>query len=299
VGEAQLAQSPQCYAEIARAPELIRRLRAATFTVAINPESGEGRRSGGLIELRAIEGNDPERRVERARRAVSDMITVATTPTGMVRLQVTSARPGLSQAMAASLIDLINEFNLQTRQSNAAAESRFVQERLNETQASLRRTEDELRAFLEANRQFQNSPQLLFEHDRLQRELMHQQQMYTGLQESYENARITQVRDTPLITVVEPPRRPVYPDSRRIPLRALLGTLVGGMVGVLVAFLREFMFKGPARKDREYEMLQDAWLDTLSDLRLVARRARSATGSGFRARGGAGSKDHDELAGSR
>jgi uncharacterized protein involved in exopolysaccharide biosynthesis len=228
------------------------------------------------------------------------MIAVATTPTGMVRLEVTSARPGLSQAMAASLIDLINEFNLETRQSNAAAESRFVQERLNETQASLRATEDELRAFLEANRQFQNSPQLLFEHDRLQRELMHKQQLYTGLQESYENARIAQVRDTPLITVVEPPRRPVNPDSRRIPLRALLGVLVGGMVGVLIAFLREFVVRGPARKDPEYEKLQHAWTDTLADLRHLARRTRSSSGSGLGSRKeSSGSKDSDSLAGSR
>lgn len=283
VRQSDPTQSPQFYAEISTSRELLGRLLTDTFSVRADSDAHVATLEGSLADLLRVTGDEPEHRREQALRSVSRMINVSTTATGMVRLAVTSSWPELSEVLAARLIELINEFNLESRQSNAAAESRFVQERLEEARASLRRTEEDLGTFLEANRQFEGSPQLLFEYDRLQRQLQHQQQLYTGLQEAYESARITQVRDTPVLTVVETPERPVYPDSRRIPLRGLLGLLVGGFLGILVAFLRDFIAKGPDGQDPEYERLQDAWLETLADLRIasrIPRRAPRKTASG-------------------
>jgi len=90
-----------------------------------------------------------------------------------------------------------------TRQSQAAAERGFTEERMAEAQEELRAAENELQRFLQNNRQFQNSPELVFQHDRLQRRVAMRQQVYTSLVQSYEQARIDEVPNTPVITVVE------------------------------------------------------------------------------------------------
>jgi uncharacterized protein involved in exopolysaccharide biosynthesis len=272
----EATQSPQFYAEIATSRELLARLVADTFTVSTEVDGERTLMSGTLADLRQVEADSPEHRRERTLRMLSDeMISVNTTSTGMVRLAVTSPWPELSEAIATRVIELVNDFNLRRRQSNAAAESQFVRERLAAAEASLRGAEDELRAFLESNRQFQNSPQLVFEHDRFQREVLHRQQLYTRLQESYEDAQIAEVRDTPLITVVEQPERPVFPNSRRLPLRGLLGLFAGALIAFLIAFVRELAVRTSEDRDPEYERLQTVWADTLADFRLAPRGSSS------------------------
>lgn len=286
VPQVEPAQSPQFYAELLESRELLGRLLPDTFSVAFDPRTGAEAARGTLADFLQIEEEVVPLRREKTLRAVSTAISTSTTrETGIVHVQVTTPWAELSEAVAWRLIELVNEFNLKTRQTNAAAESRFIEERLTETGASLRHAEEELRTFLEANRQFQDSPQLLFEHDRLQRRVLHQQQLYTELQQSLERARITEVRDTPVITVVESPERPVYPDSRRVALWALLGLLGGGMVAVFFSFLREFLWNAPEGEDPEYERLQHVWRETLADLTVGRRRPTAAPASSARAKG--------------
>jgi uncharacterized protein involved in exopolysaccharide biosynthesis len=99
-------------------------------------------------------------------------------------------------------VELLNEFNLETRQSQALEEGRFVSARMAEAQEELREAEEALKTFLQQNRQFRNSPELVFEHDRLQRQVAMRQEIFTSLAQSHEQSRIDAVRDTPVITVI-------------------------------------------------------------------------------------------------
>lgn len=267
VPQAEPAQSPQFYAEFLGSREILGRLLADTFSVAAEPTTGTEPVLGTLADLLRIDGEEDLIRREETLRVLAEAVSTSTTrETGIVRLKVKTPWAGLSVAVARRLIELVNEFNLETRQLNAAAESRFVQGRLGETEMSLHDAEDQLRAFLETNRQFENSPQLIFEHDRLQRQVLHQQQLSTGLQEALESARIAQVRDTPLITVVEQPQYPVYPDSRYVLLRVILGLMLGAMGGLIFGLGRDFLRKGPEGEDAEYGKFRQVWGETLADI---------------------------------
>ena len=61
------------------------------------------------------------------------------------------------------------------------------------------------------------------------------QQIYTSLAQAYEQAKIEEVRDTPVITVLQPPEIPVLPNSRRVVVKTVLGFILGlGCAATLV-----------------------------------------------------------------
>lgn len=275
VPRADPSQSPQFYAELIGTREIAGRVLADTFQVARTRLWGDTVFvAGTLLDLLELDEGNPALRREEGIRWLQERAVRAAPggETGVVRLSVTTPWPAVSQRIAARLMELVNDFNLSTRQTQAGAERAFIEERLMETEGRLQEAEERLRRFLEANRQFQNSPELLFEHDRLQRQVTMRQQVFTSLSQAYEDARISEVRNLPLVTVVQPPEAPARPDPRRLPFKALAGLLAGAMVGLFHAFGREYMTRGREGGDREYDEFREIWADAVGDVRRVIRR---------------------------
>lgn len=159
--------------------------------------------------------------------------------TGLVRVTVSARWAPLAEQLAVRMLDLTNEFNLETRQSQASAERAFIEERLRMAQSELRSTEQNLEQFLRQNREFRNSPELLFRHQRLEREVGLRQSLVAGMAQSYEQARVAQVRNTPVITIVERPDGSALPQSRHTLVEALVAMIVGFAIGVALALAIE------------------------------------------------------------
>ena len=70
----------------------------------------------------------------------------------------------------------------------------------------------------------------------MQRDVSLRTQVYTGLLQSLEDAKAREVRSTPVITMFEKPQMPVVGDSRGSIQRAFLGVVIGGLLGLLIAF---------------------------------------------------------------
>jgi uncharacterized protein involved in exopolysaccharide biosynthesis len=169
----------------------------------------------------------------------------------------------------------VSAFNLTTRQSQAATERAFVEARVHAAEVELDTAEDALRAFLEANRDFSNSPMLQFQFEGLTRDVGLRQSVLTTLVQSYEQARISEVRDTPVITVLQAPYLPPGPDERRFLLVAALGIVLGGVMGVVLAFLVE-AYRNPARNDPAREDFQRTWDALVGSIPFVGGRRRQA-----------------------
>ena len=175
-------------------------------------------------------------RAELAVSALRGAITAAEVKDlSAVKVSVISKWPSVSLALAEKLVTSVNQFNLQTRKSQATAERKFVETRAAEAEGALRDAENRLQGFLQSNRTWSNSPQLTFEHNRMEREVGMRQQTYSSLLVNREEARIREVRDIPVITVLDAPRRPLMSESRKTLQRAILGGLAGGMLGMLMA----------------------------------------------------------------
>lgn len=252
--------SPDFYADLLKARVLLRPIARDTFVV---PELGGQRVS--FADLFQIEESRAERREERAVKLLTNEIvrTSVVNTTGVVKLSVATEWPSVSLAIATALVKEVNDFNRRTSQGEAAAERRFVEDRLAIAGAELREAEDRLEHFLVTNRQFDGSHELIFQHDRLQRDVSLQQQVFTSLTQSYEEVRIREVRDTPVITVIESPSVPTLPESRGRGFRVLLGLLFGGFVGVLVAFTSGMMALHRKHGDVELE----EFVGTLGEIR--------------------------------
>lgn len=275
------AESPQFYADFLRSRPMLRDVATSRFSFATDT----GPVSGTLVDIVRASGETPALRRERTIERLDNWITAAVTPkTGTVTLAVTTRDPALSRQIADRMLALINRFNLENRQTQAAAERRFAQQRLAEVSADLRAAENRLQAFLQQNRAFRGAASLEFEAARLQRDVTRAQRLTETLAEAYERAKIEAVRDTPLITIIEAPEQPVLPERRRLLLKGLLALVAGTLAGVVLAFARFVATRAETTASDEYKEYAVLKREALGDLTHPWRPIARAFGRRPRAR---------------
>lgn len=144
--------------------------------------------------------------------------------TGLVELSIKTKDPAISASILQHVLGELERFNQGARRSQASAERRFTERRFDEVRAELNSAEQRLVSFLQSNRDFEHSPMLRYEHDRLQRDVQLKQQVFQMLSQAVEQARIEEVRDTPVLTIIEPPSPPAVRDPRGLMMK-LIGAL--------------------------------------------------------------------------
>jgi uncharacterized protein involved in exopolysaccharide biosynthesis len=258
---------PTMYVEVLRSSAILEPVAFDTVVVA-----EERNRRVALLDLLEIEGETPALKADRGVKAVSGLVkSEEVKQLGGVRVSVTTRWPSVSFQLAEKLVHGVNQFNTETRQSQAAAERQFVEVQAGEAERALRVAEDRLQEFLERNRVFV-SPDLVLQRDRLQREVGLRQELYTTLMQSREEARIREVRNTPVITVLEHPRMPVLGEPRGSVQKAMLGTFIGGALGLLIAFIAQGV--SGAKREPNEEAQEFFRLVEEATPRFIGRRRR-------------------------
>jgi uncharacterized protein involved in exopolysaccharide biosynthesis len=254
-------ESPEFYQELLTSREVL----SGVVNRSYDPEPGAtNATSVPLLDLAEIGGDTEAERLERGLEWVRGVLTSSISrQTGVVSFSVTTLWPRVSFDMSTALLEAMQEFNLRTRRTQAQSERVFLEARVSAAGDELREAEGRLQAFLQQNRQFQNSPELQFQYERLQREVTMRQEVYTGLVQAYEEAKIREVRDTPVITVLEHPVIPARREARGTVLKGLLGMILGGFLGLGVVFAREMLSGEPTSDGAEFRR---AWAETKHDL---------------------------------
>jgi len=226
---AEASRSPAFYADLLRSREILSEVLAAKIP---------GLQSGDSITVYAlyrITGSTPERRLDEGVKALRSRITLAVDQrTNVVRVSVEAPHAVAARDVLQLLLDRLADFNVHTRQSTAGERRKFIEGRVATSEQQLRAAEESLRTFYERNGQWQNSPRLRFEEQQLNRQVAVQQELYLSLRREYETARIEEVNNTPVLTIID---HPAVPGRRVRPQRTITVLLVTIVVAILASAL--------------------------------------------------------------
>jgi uncharacterized protein involved in exopolysaccharide biosynthesis len=258
------AQTPQFFESVLRTRGILESVIQSTYHWHREQDS----LSGTLLDFLDISPGTPDQRMARASTRVLGRLDTSFNPkTGVVRVAFTSISPEISEQVNRRFLELLDQFNRETRRTQASAERQFTERRKEEVRLELRQAEDKLLAFLQSNRGFSSSSELAFQQERLQREVALQQQVYATLAQAYEQARVEEVRDTPVITIVDPPRHPLQPDRRRLLMKTALGIFLGLTLGSIAILAKIIIEQSADEENRDLEELTRLRAEILGELR--------------------------------
>ncbi len=259
--------SPDFFAEVLTSRELLRGTLLSQFDDPAPPASKRP-----LLDILAVRGTTQEERISegirRLERVVSQRVDRRT---GIVTLAVKGRPATLAAAVANRMVDLLNQFNLERLRSQSRERRRFAEERKNEAERELAEAENQHLRFLQANRRYADSPLLSFEENRLGRRVQLRQEVFQTLTREYEEARIAEVRDTPLLTIIDPA---VPPDRRSFPPRKLvvfLAMVASAMTALALVYLVEYRSAAQHADAPQYRRLVQAWTDAKTEIRTTLR----------------------------
>ena len=233
--------SPEFYSQLVKSPEVLTPVAARTYTM-----TREGQKQSGFIsKLYGYKTKTQDDVLTVSRDVLALKIRTNPDPmTGMVTVDFAAPAKDLSITLNREILASANNFLQERRSARAAAETKFMESRLNEARSQLAVAEANLRDFVSQNRQYQTSPQLNLQYMQLDRNVNLRQQVFVTLSQNYEQARIEAMRNVSLISVLQ---RPEYAVAKRVPslfrnvfLGFVLGTLVAmGLVTARTKLARE------------------------------------------------------------
>ena len=263
-------ESIDFYASLLNSTQLLRE------TVLSHFPNGPSSRAT-LVQWYRSRGRTADEKVRRTVDRLRDDSRISTDPkAGIVTLRVSAPSPLLAEQVNKRLLELVNEFNLRKRLSAAAAERVFIENRMAQAEAELIRAEAALQQFATHNRQLGSSPQLRLEQSRLERQVDLRQEVFVSLSQSYEQARVDEVRNTPLITIIDSPERSARRDRGGVVLSSLLGALLGLTLVVGLLIVSDYVGWLAVERPSEYQQFR-VQLNALNPLRFrpVAASGRS------------------------
>ena len=257
------SQSPQMYVDLLEMTALLWPVAQKEYRITTD----SGVITGNLQKLYRIKPDRPAVMKKKTIEALQGAVKGTVTPkTGVIFLTVSTGNPELSLQIARNLLEQVNIFNLTKRQEQAAAERAFAERQVGEKRAELRQAESELENFLESNRLYRQSPQLTLEYNRLERQVAMRNQIYTSLLSAYETARIEEVKDLPVINIIEPPEMAIGPDRRGGVKKTTIGLLIGFAIACMIAFVRDRMARNREAQTDDFLEFAELKREAIGDL---------------------------------
>ncbi|MGA9364070.1 MAG: Wzz/FepE/Etk N-terminal domain-containing protein [Bacteroidota bacterium] len=160
-----------------------------------------------LIQFWEIKGKTPEQAYEAGLKALGNGLDVSLDlKTGVVSISMETREPQLSADIINNITSELDKFIRTKRTTNASEQRKWIEGRLVEVKRDLEKSEGVLKEFRENNRRVIDSPQLLMEQDRLIREVQINSTLYIELKKQYELAKIEEIKNIPIINVMDPAR---------------------------------------------------------------------------------------------
>jgi len=147
----------------------------------------------------------------------------------IISLEILASEPQFAADIANEVASELDYFQRNFRQTNAGEQRKFLEQRVGEVKDDLAKAEERLKEFQEKNRRTEQSPQLQLEQGRLSRDVDLNSTLFIELKRQFELAKLDEIKNTPVVQVLDVARPPADHAS---PRRTIM---------VLVAFFLSFL----------------------------------------------------------
>tara|TARA_Y100000741_G_scaffold92303_1_gene68444 strand:- start:20201 stop:21379 length:1179 start_codon:yes stop_codon:yes gene_type:complete len=158
--------------------------------------------------------------------------------TGLIQVSIEMESPNLAAEVANFIGSEIQSYIQKQNTAKAIKEKLFISERLIVVKSELEKLEDDLKEFKERNRGYEVSPELFMIYSQKFREAEAKQQVYVTLQQQLELARISEVKQTPIINILDEARPPVSKSRPNRAIISLLSLLAGFLFGTSISIIK-------------------------------------------------------------
>ena len=158
--------------------------------------------------------------------------------TGLINVSIEMESPSLAAEVANFIGTQIQIYIQKQNTAKAVKEKLFINDRLIIVKNELEVLEDNLKEFKERNRGYEVSPELFMIFTQKFREAEAKQQVYVTLQQQLELARINEVRQTPIINILDEAKAPINKSRPNRTLILILSIFSGFLVGASISIIK-------------------------------------------------------------
>lgn len=197
---------------------------------------------------------------DKLRALLAGITTISTDKkTGTISIGVETECPELSLGITQRYLAELEQYNLHSRTTKAQVMEQYLARESAAREEILLITQDKLREFQEANRNWAqtSNPLILQELARLKRDVAILEQNFIFLSREHESAKLEVELDTPIITILD---QPFLPELKSGPFRLTILTAVGFLALTITLILVTILdsIQGRARESEKssYERLR-------------------------------------------
>lgn len=235
-------ESPDYFAAVARSRQVLLRMLADTVCAS----RSECPRVSQIVAGDAAPAGDRERLELQLRKLAKRVSVGVDARTGLISSSSTSDSPTWAEGLLRAQLRAVSSVITERRESQARNERRFAEARLAQLRTQQRAVTESLTYFYQSNRQFEGAPALRFRERGLQDRLALWQELVQEVARQAETSRLEEVRDTPVLNVLDQP----YASPKKIAPKRSMWLLAGAFLALLSA-LRPDQLLDIARGRRE------------------------------------------------
>lgn len=186
--------------------------------------------------------------------------------TGVFTLTTRTKESNLSADLNNAILEELDEHQKKHNREKTGKTREFIEERIIETEKDLNKAENSLKNFMDRNRRIENSPLLLLEQQRLNREVTVLTGVFTTLKQQLETTKIEEMREADYVIIVDPPEAPIIRSEPKRKKIVIIAGVLGVFLGLIAAL---FIDLSRAVGTIERKKFQVAKLNLIENIKLI------------------------------
>ncbi len=170
------------------------------------------------------------------------VVTAFDRKTGIITINTKMPDPVVAATVARLSVEYLKEYVTNYRTDKARKQLTFLQKQVNEAKARYQSSEAALASYRDRNGFLVMNSAKITE-QRLQSEFMLAQNVYNGLVQQYEQARIRVEEETPVFKMLEPAKIPLKRSEPKRIIIVLLSFIIGSIIKSMAIYLNIFTTK--------------------------------------------------------